>query len=521
MSNQVEEAFKAVENTEKKKFKTGTELPDDVEKAKEHLKSEFGKRIEAAEINTASIALAQPLRFDVERPEDLRSEEQNVVYLRFAHRKQNPPSDRPAFMICSTFMDPEEADDHYALYKSSYDAGGATWKCETGGFIPCATSIENQLNDQYKLDKKNAIIKNHQKKLAQDRHEFQANIDQQTAGKTGVSIHKKKEAVKEKRTIRNLAVKTVFQKKVKEEGRRVAPSMANDARKNGQHWAVVSFLCDNTTAVLCGNADPEPMIRVYGCFATPEDANEEKLKIAEKIKDYDIDVVATGEWLFPEDLDLEKLKEEYRNEKQNEIMNTRKEKKRELELYERYCNDEKINLPETIVDEEGNVEKKHEAEPIEFVIKEGEKAIVEKDNSIAELQKRLDVEREKLKKAKGETRKQVKEQISEIREKTQMIIEQKKTVRELLKIRKEEALKKSLEPKIETPIVETSIAETSSVETSITETSSVETSSVETPSVEATPIEATAVEIPSVEATPVEIVINDTQVEDGKNGEGY
>jgi len=487
MSTQVEEAFKAVENTEKKKFTTGTELPEDIDKAKAHLKSEFGKRIEAAETNTASIALAQPLRFDVERPADLRSEEQNVVYLRFAHRKQNPPSDRPAFMICSTFVDPEEADDHYALYKSSYDAGGATWKCETGGFIPCTTSIENQLNDQYKLDKKNAIIKNHQKKLAQDRHEFQANIDQQTAGKTGVSIHKKKEAVKEKKTIRNQAVKTVFQKRVKEEGRRVAPSMANDARKNGQHWAVVSFLCDNTTAVLCGNADPEPMIRVYGCFATPEDANEEKLKIAEKVKDYDIDVVATGEWLFPEDLDLEKLKEEYRNEKQNEIMNTRKEKKRELELYERYCNDEKINLPETIVDEEGNVEKKHEAEPIEFVIKEGEKAIVEKDNSIAELQKRLDVEREKLKKANlnGEKRKQVKKEISEIREKTQMIIEQKKTVRELLKIKKEEALKiekeeaskKSLETNPGTSIVETPIVETPVTETSVpSETSKVETS---------------------------------------------
>ena len=430
-----------MENESKKPFKTEDQLPDDIEKAKEKMKNEFAKRVEAASVNTAETTLGKSLKLEKENPAYLRCEEQNVAFVRFANRKQNPPSDRPAFMICSTFVDVEEADAHFEQYKEAYLSGGALWKCETGLFVPCCISLELQCNSEYTTKKKEELVRIHQETLQINRKEFQTNVQEKKMGETGQSDLRKKERLKEKQAVRTAAIKDLSKKKFQKEGRRMAGSLDNQARKYDQRWAVVSFLCDNTPEVMAGEADPEPLLRIYGCFSTPEDANEAKLEVADRMDNYDIDIVATGEWLFPEDVNIEKLKHEYRNSQQNEIMNARKEKKKELEVYEKWCHDENIELPETIIDEDGNVEKR-KVDLIKSIIINGEDCMHEKDTSIEELQKKLDEERERLKKAKGENRKEIKTKISEIGEKTRMVIEQKKNVKELLRIKKAELAEK-------------------------------------------------------------------------------
>lgn len=416
-----------------KKFQAENRFPDDPEQAKEVLKSEFSKRVQAAEGLTTDTVLAEPLRFDADDPNDLHVEGQVKYIIKYAHRNQNPPSDRPAFMICAAFTDEENAFDHLKRHKITYDDSGASWLGTLGAWhICCKNSKDQESNEEYQISKRDRILTIHKRKLVSDREDFQTNASQKKTGAVNVSMYKKREKAKtaaannpRQKALRNIAVK-----KYKEEERHIAQALGNDARKGGQMWAVVSFLCDSTPEVLAGREDPEPLIRVYGCFATPEDAEEYRKKLSDDVKNYDMDVVMMYEWLFPEDVDLEKLKELYRNENQNEIMNMRKSKKTELASFEKWCKTEGIDAPETIVEEDGEVTKtSNTTEVINVQIKAGD-ALVEKDHAIAALQKKLDVENAKLKMyKKGKLAAQAKDAIKDIKERQRMLFEQKKAIR--------------------------------------------------------------------------------------------
>lgn len=421
------------ENSQPKKFQTENALPVDPDEAKKVLKSEFAKRVEAAKGLNAETVLAEPIRFDVESPDDLHVEGQVNYIIKYAHRNQNPPSDRPAFMICGAFPDDENAFDHLKRHQSTYDDSGASWLGTLGSWhICCRNKSDQESNPEYQISKRDRILTMHKRKLIADREDFQTNATEKKTGAVNVSMYKKREKAKvavannpRAKALRNIAVK-----KFKEEERHIAQALGNDARKGGQMWAVVSFLCDSTPEVLAGREDPEPLIRVYGCFPTPEDAETYRKSLADDVKNYDMDVVMMYEWLFPEDVDLEKLKELYRNENQNEIMNMRKSKKTELASFEKWCKSEGIDAPETIVEEDGEVSKtSNTTDVINVTIKSGD-ALVQKDQAIAALQKKLDEENAKLKvHKKGKIAAQVKDTIKDLKERQRMLFEQKRAIR--------------------------------------------------------------------------------------------
>ena len=410
-------------NKEKKQFMSENQLPAEAEAAKKVMAQEYGRRLEVSGGLGADMMLASNLSLDNDTI-NVRAENQNVIAIRFSNRKQNPPSDRPAFMILGGYVDVDEFTGYYNKYKSAFDEGGATWKCTASDWVPCMTSIEKQLDNNLKRKHVGKVLENHKTRIEDDRKEFQDNVQNARGllepdneerdpskrgmvmkehegragmGKTGYSMYKSRKKASNKKSAaakRRRVISKMHKRKAEEEERHIAPPFSRSAQRRGQNWAVVSFLCDNTAEVIERNGNPEPLIRVHGLFEDADEAKEwrdEHLK--DRVKYYDIDIVMVGEWLFPEDIDLEKLKEEYRNSEQQSIMQQRKEKKKELKAYEQYCKDEGIETNETVVDIDGNVIKTTNNEDIvEAKVDDEENVIFTCDQAIASLQRKLDAD---------------------------------------------------------------------------------------------------------------------------------
>ena len=103
----------------------------------------------------------------------------------------------------------------------------------------------------------------------------------------------------------------------------VAPdTLPRDAEVRMQRFSVISIMQDYT-----GSLD-QPAIIVWDAFDTEEEATT-YAKDSVKHSDIHIDVVCMYEWLFPSSINLEEVREEYRDEKLSEIMHTKKTEKKE------------------------------------------------------------------------------------------------------------------------------------------------------------------------------------------------
>ena len=129
----------------------------------------------------------------------------------------------------------------------------------------------------------------------------------------------------------------------------IAP-IPDAARKSKQKFFVVAFLLDYSDAALSHSTDPEPAAVIYGGFES-ESAAWDYIENTASLYEPDVhlDVVDGYEWLFPEDVDPEQMKEVYRDTELNKIMNQRKKEKQKLADFESYCRELKMDTPVTEV----------------------------------------------------------------------------------------------------------------------------------------------------------------------------
>lgn len=274
-------------------------------------------------------ALAQPLHLDDNDDDEdsIGSSEEDddslkVALVRLANVSQNPTSTNPAFMICCAFRTPEERSQHYQECKDTFDRGGATWNISLNEWFVCCSSIAKQRDPHYTSQKRDKLLKIYKEKFIKDHQEWKENVTEKKMGKTKESLFKILQKKQENRTTRVQALKHKF----KSEGRIVsATSLPASAQIQNQCVALASFLPDITPESLNKRGESEPLCMIYGLFGSDDEAAKyKKDNLDSQVTNFDIDIVKTNEWLFPENVDANSIEEEYRNEKVNQIMQRRK-----------------------------------------------------------------------------------------------------------------------------------------------------------------------------------------------------
>ena len=120
----------------------------------------------------------------------------------------------------------------------------------------------------------------------------------------------------------------------------VVPVVVAPIDRNGevrmQHFAIVSIMQDTSADFL---AKQQPAVIFWGCTETEAEAVAKiKDELSHRIKDIALDVVCMYEWLVvPTDQESPQIKEEWRDEQLNEIMNEKKVQSRKVKLYEQEC----------------------------------------------------------------------------------------------------------------------------------------------------------------------------------------
>lgn len=114
-----------------------------------------------------------------------------------------------------------------------------------------------------------------------------------------------------------------------------APCVPRDAELRLQRYAVISILPDVDED---DARRQQPALLVWDAFDTEEEARERiKAELSMKARDVHLDTVAMYEWVPLTNLDMSKIKEEFRDESLTDIMQARKDEGRHVEQYKTLC----------------------------------------------------------------------------------------------------------------------------------------------------------------------------------------
>lgn len=164
----------------------------------------------------------------------------------------------------------------------------------------------------YELFSNQAYIGGHAKIMMENYHnvrqanleEFQENVDKKQMGKIKTS---------------EVDVIDHLNKDTSDDIKPLSHRICNSLTVRGQNFAVVSFIKDIASV-------PEFMFIVYGFFETENDAETYvKNTCGDKVTDFDLDVIQTNLWCFPQQMTFKTAnKEVFRSNELNEIMQTHK-----------------------------------------------------------------------------------------------------------------------------------------------------------------------------------------------------
>ena len=298
-----------------------------------------------------------------------QDETQTTLVVNIAHRGHRPQKDRPAIRFLGIFEEQKEA------RSFAMDAGPklkcTTWMSAMQKWILITKTTERQKNSVYTDKKINVLKKLHQAEKQRRNEEFQKNKDTHATGETDTSVYKQKKKLEQQqhkarrtKSSRLQALKNLAkQKKQIEEEEKVnsqyallnnnseqmlnkslketplaeesevaephhllnptktAKEVPNDLMQRKQDFLVVSWMPDISKPTMKGADDPEPAVIVWRAFPSYDMAHAWVEDIASKhVFDFDLEIVDNYEWLFPEDVDREKIQESFRNPQQNRIM---------------------------------------------------------------------------------------------------------------------------------------------------------------------------------------------------------
>jgi hypothetical protein len=293
---------------------------------------------------------------------------QNIYLINIAHRQQRPKYKAPAFRICGGFRDADKLKRHIARSGGEGAYGGANLHAaQAHKKILLCTSMEKQSNPDYVLKKIEEITALHNNMISFHDQEFNENKESHRMGKTGLSGN---ERARGKMSSRRKLLDKKF-KEVVEKGEEVGEISAMAEARN-QKVAVVSVINDLTPSVLKGIEDPEPVVIIWGCFENEDKAKHFIFNTAqEKVRNVMLDVYNMYEWVYPTEMDIEQVEEQYRDPTLTKVMKARKSQKSAVMTFEEWCKREGKEAPTLEIDATDEKEtkiKKIETLPAEMTV---------------------------------------------------------------------------------------------------------------------------------------------------------
>lgn len=219
-----------------------------------------------------------------------------TVLLNLAHQNRRPRCNRAAFRVLGVFSTSEEARHH----AENLPKDASLHLLPLNTWTPIMRD-EEAVNAMEHLQ---ALGEHHRDRIREHAEEFEANVAQRRTG-----------------SVREASVAPAPQEPA-HQGSPVS-SIPITAEVRMQRFAVVSVIQDERED---NPDDQQPALLVWDAVETEQEARDiVKDRIARTVQDVHLDVVAMYEWLFPTALDLSKVKEEYRDEKLDQLMRHRKE----------------------------------------------------------------------------------------------------------------------------------------------------------------------------------------------------
>ena len=244
--------------------------------------------------------------------------EERHVLLNVAHQARSPVRhDGAAVRVLGVFTHRQHLMSHVAEYYNDGALDMIAFPCEKWAVVLRETTGGDETAHLHKL--RAAYL---QQERAHE-HEFRQNVSDQRTGAVGPRVWA------------DSADAGDVTDGAGEPKKREAPGVPRDAELRMQRFAVVSILPD------VDEAEPraqQPGILVWDAFDEEASARSYiKDVLATRARDVHLDVIAMYEWGPLTNLDLSGVREEFRDETLNDIMQTRKDEAKQVRSYRELC----------------------------------------------------------------------------------------------------------------------------------------------------------------------------------------
>lgn len=243
---------------------------------------------------------------------DFQSADQKFIVFSLSQQQFAPiPIDlkNPALCVYGAFPTREEAVEYARDVVLPTHGQISVFADESHKWIAAVKNPEN-LQESYVNSHVEKLLRKHDEMIHANLKDFQENVAEQKTGKSESSGEKKETPTPS----------------VEGKSHRISGKL--DIR--GQKLAVVSFVKDEADI-------PEFLFRVYAFFDHEEDANAYIRNVCgDKVEDFDIDVVSTCQWIYPQNMTYENVnKEIFRSDELDRIMKNHKNNPKEVAKFQK------------------------------------------------------------------------------------------------------------------------------------------------------------------------------------------
>jgi RNAse (barnase) inhibitor barstar len=258
----------------------------------------------------------------------LHNEEHAVVLFHLAHQKHRPQHNFPGFRLLGAFPNVPLMREFISRHYDTERDACSLWCSATHQLVPITISTSNQKNDDYCRRQVQTVLKLYEQAQKDADTEFKCKLDNKAPEEKHSSVYARQRAsaqVERKPSAEMLQLpKTSV--------------LSQSVAIMGQKFAVVIVLRDIREAVLANISQPEPLFCCLDVFENLEDATfYAKYTASAQYPSNSIDIMDMYQWVFPENVDPDEIKEVYANKKLDDIMAGRKDTTRNAKKYEEWC----------------------------------------------------------------------------------------------------------------------------------------------------------------------------------------
>lgn len=261
-------------------------------------------------------------RMDTDGGDDpFRCPEHNYVLyslsqVEFAPRPTDPGN--PALCVYGLFESVDEVKAHASKIQQAHPTHSILFN-RTHEWIVAHSTVEHMSDEAYTTEHTRRLLSEHDALRDANSQEFAENVRLQRAGTVKDITEEEEETGKEQES--DSLEKAQSHHKI-----------SHACRAEDQRFVVISFLKDDTRDKV-----PEFLFRVYACYETEVEANRYVRNVCgDHVREFDIDVIKTCSWAFPQLMEgVKSQKEVYRSSELNAVMAAHKKNPQEVDKFYR------------------------------------------------------------------------------------------------------------------------------------------------------------------------------------------